>query len=279
QLELMKGQLAELEKQRQLEIDKKKTDDSVVEDYNKQIEEMKIAIQDFAVEAANAIYGIDLNGWAQQIGDALVDAFAKGEDAAEAFDKSVADIMRSVVKSIIATEVIAPAMERLRDYLFGDNGVFANYKTGGDFKLSAQDAVGLANELNGVKDEIAAAKDIWDYINDSLGGMLDDTESTKSGLSAGIQSVTEDTADLLASYLNAIRADVAMQTGSYWTRLLDDSLPQMNIIAQSQLDTQRQIAENTLRNAVAAEAIMKSNDDISRLLARVTQGGAKFYVN
>lgn len=279
QLELMKGQLAELEKQRQLEIDKKKTDDSVVEDYNKQIEEMKIAIQDFAIEAANAIYGIDLNGWAQQIGDALVDAFAKGEDAAEAFDKSVADIMRSVVKSIIATEVIAPAMERLRDYLFGDNGVFANYKTGGDFKLSAQDAVGLANELNGVKDEIAAAKDIWDYINDSLGGMLDDTESTKSGLSAGIQSVTEDTADLLASYLNAIRADVAMQTGSYWTRLLDDSLPQMNAIAQSQLDTQRQIAENTLRNAVAAEAIMKSNDDISRLLTRVAQGGAKFYVN
>lgn len=61
--------------------------------------------------------------------------------------------------------------------------------------------------------------------------------------------------------------------------MLDDALPQMNVIAQSQLDTQRQIAENTLRNAVAAEEIVKSNDDISRLLARVTQGGAKFYVN
>ena len=41
---------------------------------------------------------------------------------------------------------------------------------------------------------------------------------------------------------------------------------------------QRRIAENTLRNAVAAEAIMKSNDEISRLLVRVTQGGAKFCV-
>lgn len=278
QLELMKGQLAELEKQRQLEIDKKKTDDSVVEDYNKQIEEMKIAIQDFAIEAANALYGIDLNGWAQQIGDALVDAFAKGEDAAEAFDKTVADIMRSVVKSIIATEVIAPAMERLRDYLFGDNGVFANYKTGGDFKLSAQDAVGLANELNGVKDEIAAAKDIWDYINDSLGGMLDDTESTKSGLSAGIQSLTEDTGSLVASYCNGIRGDVSVQTHDYWPRLLDDALPQMNIIAQSQLDTQRQIAENTLRNAVAAEAIQAStaklvelNDQMGRSWRRIAE--------
>lgn len=278
QLELMKGQLAELEKQRQAEIDKKKTDDSVVADYDKQIEEMKIAIQDFAIEAANALYGIDLNGWAQQIGDALVDAFAKGEDAAEAFDKSVADIMRSVVKSIIATEVIAPAMERLRDYLFGDNGVFANYKTGGDFKLSAQDAVGLANELNGVKDEIAAAKDIWDYINDSLGGMLDDTESTKSGLSAGIQSLTEDTGSLVASYCNGIRGDVSVQTHDYWPRLLDDALPQMNIIAQSQLDTQRQIAENTLRNAVAAEAIQVStaklvelNDQMGRSWRRIAE--------
>lgn len=278
QLELMKGQLAELEKQRQAEIDKKKTDDSVVADYDKQIEEMKIAIQDFAIEAANAIYGIDLNGWAQQIGDALVDAFAKGEDAAEAFDKTVADIMRSVVKSIIATEVIAPAMEKLRDYLFGDNGVFANYKTGGDFKLSAQDAVGLANELNGVKDEIAAAKDIWAYINDSLGWMLDDTDKAKDGLSAGIQSVTEDTADLLSSYVNAIRASVAMNE-TRWERLLGEAMPQMNVIAESQLKMQQQIAANTLRNAIAAEAIVKSNDEINRLLTRATQGGTKFYIH
>ena len=278
QLELMKGQLAELEKQRQAEIDKKKTDNSIVEDYSKQIEEMKISIRNFAEEAANAIYGIDLNGWAQQIGDALVDAFAKGEDAAEAFDKTVADIMRSVVKNIIATEVIAPAFEKLRDYLFGDDGVFANYKSGGDFKLSAQDAAGLAKVLESTKGSVEDAKEIYDLINNLTGGMLDDTEKTKSGLSAGIQSVTEDTADLLASYLNAVRADVSIQTYELWPRLLDVALPQISVIAQSQLDAQRQIAENTLRAAKAAEAIVKSNDDISHLLVRVTQGGDKFYV-
>lgn len=265
QLDLMKGQLAELEKQRQAEIDKKKTDNSVVNDYNRQIEEMKISIRDFAEEAAKDIYGIDLNGWASQIGDALVDAFAKGEDAAEAFDRAVADIMRSVVKSIIATEVIAPAMEKLRDYLFGDNGVFANYKTGGDFRLSAQDAAGLADRLKNMKGSVEDAKDIYDYINELSGGMLDETDKAKSGLSAGIQSVTEDTADLLASYLNATRADVSEQTHVLWPRLLDDMLPQMNIIAQSQLDYQRQIAENTMRNAVAAEAIQESTTKLVKL--------------
>lgn len=278
QLELMKGQLAELEKQRQAELDKKKTDDSVVEDYNKQIEEMKISIRDFAVEAANAIYGIDLNGWAQQIGDALVDAFAKGEDAAEAFDKTVADIMRSVVKSIIATEVIAPAMEHLRDYLFGENGVFANYKTGGDFKLSAEDAVGLANELNGVKDEIAAAKEIWDLINGSLGGMLDDTDKAKSGLTAGIQSITEDTADLLASYLNSVRASTSMieqyelASNEYSRMISEVALPRLTTISESQLRTQEQIAANTLLNA-------KMATEIRDILKRNINGGGNFRIS
>lgn len=277
QLELMKGQLAELEKQRQAEIDKKKTDNSVVEDYNKQIEEMKISIRNFAEEAANAIYGIDLNGWAQQIGDALVDAFAKGEDAAEAFDKTVADIMRSVVKNIIATEVIAPAFEKLRDYLFGDDGVFANYKTGGDFKLSAQDAAGLAKVLESTKGSVEDAKEIYDLINNLTGGMLDDTEKTKSVLSAGIQSVTEDTADLLASYLNAVRADVSIQTYELWPRLLDVALPQISVIAQSQLVAQRQIAENTLRAAKAAESLVQLSTSMESSWRRIAMKEWGYY--
>ena len=278
QLDLMKGQLAELEKQRQAEIDKKKTDNSVVNDYNRQIEEMKISIRDFAEEAAKDIYGIDLNGWASQIGDALVDAFAKGEDAAEAFDRAVADIMRSVVKSIIATEVIAPAMEKLRDYLFGDNGVFANYKTGGDFRLSAQDAAGLADRLKSMKGSVEDAKDIYDYINELSGGMLDETDKAKSGLSAGIQSVTEDTADLLASYVNATRASTAMieqyelSSNEYLRMALEESFPRISAIAESQLRTQEQIAANTLLNA-------KMATEIRDILRRNIQGGGDFRIS
>lgn len=275
QRQLMQGQLAELEKQRQAEIDKKKTDDSVVEDYDKQIEEMKISIRDFAVEAANAIYGIDLNGWAEQLGDALTDAFAKGEDAAEAFDKTVGDIMRDVASKMISQDILAPMFGDLRNYLFGENGMSGAF--GADFQLSPDEAAKMKEYMDRIKNQgIPAAQELYDAINEATGGILDDT-SAKSGLSAGIQSVTEDTADLLASYLNSIRADVSLQVREYLPKLLE-AMPLMNTIAQSQLDTQRQIAENTLRNAVAAEAIMKSNDDISRLLNRVTQGVAKFSI-
>ncbi len=277
QRELMQGQLAELEKQRQAEIDKKKTDDSVVADYDKQIEEMKIAIQDFAIEAANALYGIDLNGWAEQLGDSLVEAFAAGEDAAEAFDKTVGDIMRDVTSKMISQDILAPMFGDLRNFLFGENGMGGAF--GADFKLDASEMASMKEYLDKIKNEgIPAAEELFNAINEATGGILNETDTAKSGLSAGIQSLTEDTGSLVASYCNGIRGDVSVQTHDYWPRLLDDALPQMNIIAQSQLDTQRQIAENTLRNAVAAEAIMKSNDDISRLLTRVAQGGAKWHV-
>ncbi|MDE7081660.1 MAG: hypothetical protein K2O78_08420 [Muribaculaceae bacterium] len=277
QRQLMTEQLAELEKQRQAELDKKKTDSSVVADYENQIDEMKVQIQQFAEETANALYGIYLNGWAEQLGDSLVEAFAAGEDAAEAFDKTVGDIMRDVTSKMISQDILAPMFGDLRNFLFGENGMGGAF--GADFKLDASEMAAMKTYLDKIKDEgIPAAEELFNAINEATGGILNETDTAKSGLSAGIQSVTEDTADLIASYINAIRADVSIATNIHWPKLLNEFMPQLSVIAQQQLSIQGQIAENTLRNAVAAEAIVKSNDDISRLLTRVTQGGAKFYV-
>lgn len=49
----MQEQLSELEKQRQAEIDKKKTDDSKVADYENQIAEMKQQIKDLPKKRLN----------------------------------------------------------------------------------------------------------------------------------------------------------------------------------------------------------------------------------
>lgn len=256
QRQLMQSQLTELETQRQAEIDKKKTDNSVVEDYNKQIEEMKISIRNFAQEAAKDIYSIDLSGWAEQLGDSLVDAFAAGEDAAEAFDKTVGDIMRDVTSKMISQDILAPMFGDLRTFLFGENGMGGAF--GADFKLDASEVAAMKTYLDKIKNEgIPAAEELFNAINSATGGMLDDTDKAKSGLTAGIQAMTEDTGDLVASYLNGIRGDVSMQTHELWPRLLDVALPQISVIAQSQLDAQRQIAENTLRTAKATESLVK----------------------
>lgn len=266
QLELMKGQLNELYKQRDAEMDKKKKDKSVIRDYDKQIEEMKITIRDFAEEVANTVYGIDLNGWAQQLGDSLVDAFSKGEDAAEAFDKTVGDIMRDVTSKMITQDILAPMFGDLRNFLFGENGKSGAF--GADFKLDASKVAAMKEYLDKIKNQgIPAAEELFNAINSATGGLLDDIDKAKSGLSAGIQGVTEDTADLLASYINAMRADLSVQVHDYWPRLLE-MVPQISAVSQSQLDAQRQIAENTLRNAVAAEMIVQYSKSIDDRLRR-----------
>lgn len=280
QRQLMAEQLSELEKQRQAELDKKKTDNSVVADYDNQIDEMKVKIRQFAEEAAKDLYGIDLKDWASQLGDALFDAWKKGEDGAEAFKKKAGDILGDVMNSVLKLGLLEPMMQDIQTYLFGEDGKSGAF--GEDFELTPDELDGLAAKLmagmEGVDAYNSALDQLEKILNEKYGLSMKGDEESKSGLSAGIQSVTEDTADLLASYLNGIRGDVSVQTHVLWPKLLGDALPQMNVIAQSQLDAQRQIAENTRRNAVAAEAIVKSNDDISRLLTRVTQGGAKFYV-
>lgn len=262
QRELMQGQLAELEKQRQAEIDKKKTDKSVVRDYEQQIEEMKIAIRDFAIEAANAVYGIDLNSWAEQLGDSLVDAFAAGEDAAEAFDKTVSDIMRDVTSKMISQDILAPMFGDLRDYLFGKDGTGGAF--GSDFQLDPSEMGAMKEYLDKIKNEgIPAAQELFDAINNATGGMLNDTEKSKSGMTKGLQSLTENTGDLIASYVNGIRGDTSVIRLN-WDKLMESALPQMNVIAEAQLTAQRQIAENTLRTAEAAEAIRSAMSDVTR---------------
>uniref|UniRef100_UPI0026768FAD tape measure protein n=2 Tax=Bacteroides TaxID=816 RepID=UPI0026768FAD len=120
---LMQEQLSELEKQRQAEIDKKKTDDSKVADYENQIAEMKQQIKDFAEETAESLYGINLKDWASQLGDALYEAWQKGEDGAEAFKNKVADIMGDVMNSILKISILEPAMQQLQKMLFGEDGM------------------------------------------------------------------------------------------------------------------------------------------------------------
>lgn len=267
QRELMREQRNSLIGQRNAETEKKDSDSDAIEGYNQQIAELDQQIRDFAESTIETLYGINIRGFAEDIGSALIDAFSKGEDAAEVFDKAVGDIMRDVVKQMAIKNILEKQFEGMRTFLFGNDGMSGAF--GKDFYIDEEEAATLKEYFDKIKNEgIPAVKQLYDSVNEATGGLMDDIESAKSGLSAGIQSVTEDTADLLASYINQIRADVAMQTGSYWTRLLDDALPQMNVIAQSQLDTQRQIAENTLRNAVAAETIVQYSKSIDDRLRR-----------
>lgn len=254
---LMQEQLSELEKQRQAEIDKKKTDDSKVADYENQIAEMKQQIKDFAEETAESLYGINLKDWASQLGDALYEAWQKGEDGAEAFKNKVADIMGDVMNSILKISILEPAMQQLQKMLFGEDGMSGYF--GKDFSLDEKELESIADYLMGVSEKTDDYYSMLDKLNNYMEkkygiSMKEEEEDSGSGLSKGTQNVTENTANLLASYINAIRADVSVKR-EYVRRLVEELFPAYNVIAQAQLQQLTMIQINTAKNVEFVEEI------------------------
>ena len=270
---LMQEQLSELEKQRQAEIDKKKTDDSKVADYENQIAEMKQQIKDFAEETAESLYGINLKDWASQLGDALYEAWQKGEDGAEAFKNKVADIMGDVMNSILKISILEPAMQQLQKMLFGEDGMSGYF--GKDFSLDERELESIADYLMGVSEKTDDYYSMLDKLNNYMEkkygiSMKEEEEENGSGLSKGIQNVTENTANLLASYINAIRADVSVKR-EYVRRLVEELFPAYNVIAQAQLRQLTMIQINTAKNVEFVE-------EIRDILHRNINGVNKFNV-
>lgn len=266
----LQKQQEEVQKQMEAEQDKKDSDASKIEDYKQQYIELGEQIKYFYEDLASEQFGIDLKGWSDQISEALVNAFANGEDAAKAFDDTVADIMRNVIKEMISLNVIKPAMNKLRDYLFGDKGIFTDSSAGGT-NLTEQEATGLMQQLGNLRGTISDSKKIWDYLNAAakkMGISLEETSASNT-LSKGIQeNITEETANILASYINGIRADVSVKR-ALLEKWGNEILPKYNVIAEQQLTQLRAIANNTLRSAQNTEANVALVQEVRDMLSIV----------
>lgn len=272
----LQKQQEEVQKQMEAEQGKKDSDASKIEDYKQQYIELGEQIKHFYEDLASEQFGIDLKGWADQISEALVNAFANGEDAAKAFDDTVADIMRNVIKNMISLKVIQPAMNNLKDYLFGDKGIFTDNSAGGT-NVTEQEATGLMQQLGSLRGTISDSKKIWDYLNAAakkMGISLEETSASNT-LSKGIQeNITEETANILASYINGIRADVSVKR-ALLEKWGNEILPKYNVIAEQQLTQLRAIANNTLRSAQNTEANVALVQEVRDMLNIVIDRGSR----
>lgn len=266
----LQKQQEEVQKQMEAEQDKKDSDASKIEDYKQQYIELGEQIKYFYEDLASEQFGIDLKGWSDQISEALVNAFANGEDAAKAFDDTVADIMRNVIKNMISLNVIQPAVNNLKDYLFGDKGIFTDSSAGGT-NLTEQEAAGLMQQFGSLRGAISDSKKIWDYLSAAakeMGTSLEKTSASNT-LSKGIQeNITEETANILASYINGIRADVSVKR-ALLEKWGNEILPKYNVIAEQQLTQLRAIANNTLRSAQNTEANVALVQEVRDMLSIV----------
>lgn len=204
----------------------KKKDQAAIDDTKQKIAELDEQILFFTEDLARSLWGIDIKNWADQIGDALMNAFINGEDAAKAYEDTVRSIMQNVASEIIKVGLLQPMMENLMDDLFGkvgDDGKRSGGVVSEDMILNnpAEAGKAAASYLavwysKTGKAMVEASRQIFVGLDDvvkqgGLSGGLRNPDSS-GGLSASVKGITEETAGILAGYVNALRQDVAVES-------------------------------------------------------------------
>lgn len=225
QFELLKRERQDYVDMYNKEDDKKKSSQKDLLEYKKKIAELDDKTMHFVEDAAKNLWGIDIKGWADQVSDALCNAFENGEDAAKAFKDTTEDILRGVANNIIKMGIIQPMFEELRTKLLGYNDKEGNYHAGlidihdkNSFKDPDKTAKVLAGGVGQFmkergNDMITTAQQGligMERMFESMGYSLKKSKDSGSGtLSSGIQRMSEDTAGLFSGYVNALRQDVS----------------------------------------------------------------------
>lgn len=259
QLAMLMAQRDELTWQLNREEKKKKTDSDAVTEYKQQIKELDDQIQNFALDMAKSLYDIDVKSWAKELTDAIVGAWESGEDAVEAYKDKVKDIMKTLTTNILSQKVMEKALEKVGlDKLIGNLMI----DTSGQLDEKSVELIAdkmmtageiSANTITAILDQMEAKG----YISKG------DSKTSSRVIQGGF---TENETGLLLSYVNAIRADLSIQRVDVNAiRLNIESLVSRgNFLTMAQENNLRSIADNTLRNAEAA-------DRIETLLRRATQ--------
>ena len=233
QLALLRAQKDQLAKQRASESKKKDSDSDKLADYDQQIKEMELQIKTFAQDFLKDVYSIDMKSWASTLTDTIVSAWAKGEDAVDAYKKKVKDMVRDVVKNIITQKIMEKALEKPLEWLTS-----VLDKKG---QLDETDMINFAKQVNEIGDKVVPQ--ITGLADALKNEGLDMREDGSSSATNSIKGITEETADILASYLNSIRLYCAEDNANLkqLTELTKSVLPEISVIARSQLTAMNQL--------------------------------------
>ena len=259
------AQKDEMQRQLNAEQGKKKKDKDKIADYKQEIKEMETTIKQLATDFLKDIYGVDMKSWASQLTDAVVSAWEKGEDAIDAYKKKAREMVKDLTKNILSQKIMEKALEGPLEALT------TTIKQKG--RLEPEDVVNVADELYKQTDD--AVYNITAILESLKNRGLDLSATGDGSVTNGIKNITEETADILASYVNAIRLDVSVNRAQVKDigELLKMRLPEMGQIQKAQLGQLTQIV-------MLAEARNEKLDWMMDWMTAVsTSGRKKLYIS
>lgn len=202
QLDLMGKQLALIAKQKEEEQSKKDPDGGKIDEYDRKMKELTEKMASYIDDMLSDLLGGDAIQLADKLGNALFDAFSKGEDAARAFEGAVNDIIRNMVKKLLIQQFlekpIAEAINKLKQAATKD-GVL-------DMDALIASIGTLFDDFQKIGADAGKLQDAYDKIMQSIGADMGDM---LSGDRKGIATASQDSVDELNGRATAIQSHTA----------------------------------------------------------------------
>lgn len=188
------------------ESSKKKADKNKISEYQQALKDADKAIQELKEGIVKDVLQTGIPEMASQMGDALVDAFGRGEDGVLAINNAFDDLVKNILKNQL-NKVLEKQMSGVYESLLAaagfdkeGNGTFNGFTDAelaelrSQYQLVAQNGEGLAA---------------------AIAAITGATESVAQGMKGDIKGITEKTAGALESYANVSRImkaeDLAVQ--------------------------------------------------------------------
>ena len=247
----------ELQRQLADEEDMKNKDEGKILDMKEELAEAEEDIKNFAQDMAKVLYDIDVKSWASELGDALFEAWQKGEDGAEAFRKKSKEIIRDLAKNIAVQKLVEDAMEPVLSIITEQ----MKEKKG---KLDSESVEAIAAQMELVGNTLPDAFNaLMDGINEGVKrsglGDLKEDDSSSSASNTISSAITEQSANMLIALAETMRADLSVERSDVAAiRMSVEAMAgRGNFLTEAQEQNLRLIAENTRRNADVAADIFE----------------------
>lgn len=178
------------------ESDKKKADDEKIAGYQSQIQSINSSIASIKDGILKDVLQTDVVDAAAKVGDALVDAFSRGENSVKSLQNAANDMIKNLLKNqlnIALQNKLKPILDKiLKDAGFNQDG------TGSFTGLSP-------DQIKAFKEQVVNAGQSMQGFLDAYSEIFQGIDGNEQGLKGDIKGITEKTAGALEAQINAIR--------------------------------------------------------------------------
>lgn len=237
----------------------KKSDNDKLQEYKQEQEELIKQQKELLHEQVESFGGnYDFRSVARDFVDAWLDAFAETGKGMKGLEENFKEMMHNIVAEQAAAGGVAKLLEPLLNEI--------NTALEGDFKVNESEIAKIEKQ----------SEDTLRFIDEYLeslfgeGGIYENyktsaaEEGELSGLQRGIQGITEETAQIIEAYLNAIRMTV-VDNGSKMSSVISSLESISNSISNTMVGYLKTVAEQTSAINSLLEGVRTSNTQAIRV--------------